>query len=467
MWKWFLAGFLALVLLCGGGGYLLVSSSGMFNRAVEPVLVRTANPERKNLTRSVSAPGIVESRSNRRISALVAARVKELPFKEGDEVNAGDTIVQLDDEEFQALLESAQAGLRSSEARAAQADVAVLSAEAALRSQEAARQGAEASYNEALSEVGRVRELFDSKDLAKSDLERAEAAFLEAQSRMHSADAAVEMAQQEIARARAELLAAAASVDIAKANIRRAQKDLDNCTIRSPIRGLITTLEAEVGELVLVGTFNNPASVIMEIADLSDMILKARVGESSIASVAVGQRARVFFNAYPDIVFEGFVERVGHLRQTWRDGTNYFEVDIPVTLRPEAPLRSGLSASSEIDVQTVTDALQVPSQAVVNRRVDELPREIVDSSPLIDRNKPFTTVVFIVQDGLAKATPVRVGLSDLTSTVILEGLTGTEDVIVGPYKELQKLVHDKPVTIEAPRSAAVAATEAADQDSGS
>ncbi|MBX3365666.1 MAG: HlyD family secretion protein [Phycisphaeraceae bacterium] len=451
MWKWVLGASLAIVVLCGGGGYLLLKQSSLVGKRDTTTLVRTVTVSRKDLTRSVSAPGIVESRSNRRISAQVVARIKKLPFRQGERVREGDIIVQLDDEEFQAALESAQAGLRSASARELQANVAKASAEATLRSQQAAHAGTEAAYREALAEVGRSRELYDSGDVPKSELDRAEATYLQAASRLRSAEAAIEIANQEIQRAQAEVLAAGASVDIAKANIRRAQKDLQNCTIRAPINGLITLLEAEEGELVLVGTFNNPASVIMEIADLDDMILKARVSESSIAFVAEEQTARVYFNAYPATVFEGTVERIGHLRRTWRDGTNYFEVDVPVRLRPDSPLRSGLSASCEIDVQTVKNALQVPSQAVLNRRVDELPREIVDASTIIDVTRPFTTVVFRMHEGRALAVPVRVGVSDLANTVILEGLEGSENIIVGPSSVLQTLRHGQAVrTDEAP-----------------
>ncbi len=463
MWKWILGGFLAFVLLCGGGGYFLFTKSALLKPGDNALLVRTSEVERRDLTRSVSAPGVVEPRANRRISAQVVARIKKLPFEQGELVQANEIIVQLDDEEFQAALESSQAALRSSEARKAQAEVAEESAQSTLRSQQAARLGALAAYTEAVAEVGRVRELYETADVSKSDLERAEAAYQQADARLKTAQAAEEIAEQDIRRAKSEVLAATASVDIAKANIRRAQKDLENCTIRSPITGIITILEAEEGELVLVGTFNNAASVIMEIADLSDMILRARVSESSIAHVAEGQSARVYFNAYPDVVFDGSVERVGHLRQTWRDGTNYFEVDVPIVLREESPLRSGLSASCEIDVQTVRNALQVPSQAVLNRRVDELPREIVQASTVIDRSKPFTTVIYHVVDDQAVALPVRIGVSDLANTVILDGLKGGERIITGPSSALQTLKHGQTVRTEDPAPIASAAAAPASE----
>ena len=70
---------------------------------------------------------------------------------------------------------------------------------------------------------------------------------------------------------------------------------------------------------MVVGTLNNAGSVIMEIADLSDMVLKARVDESNIVSVKDNQQAKVFVNAYGEREFKGMVERVELQRKLDRD----------------------------------------------------------------------------------------------------------------------------------------------------
>lgn len=104
----------------------------------------------------------------------------------------------------------------------------------------------------------------------------------------------------------------------------------------------------------------------------------------------------------------------------------------------------------------------MPSQAVVNRRVDELPKSLVDGSPLIDRNKPFANVVLMVRDGTVVAVPVRVGMSDLKSTIILAGLDGTESIITGPYRALQALKPGDEVQIEDTEAPARAAANPAE-----
>lgn len=378
------------------------------NPEPEPKLVRLDQVRRSDVTRSVSAPGLVEPRRNVEISAQVSARIVALPFEEGDRVRAGDVVVRLDAEDLTARLEAAKARLKAQEAR--------------LR-------GAEADLAVALSDFGRKRELLDSGDIAETVFEQSE-------NRYNQAVATVEMAK--------------ADVEIARAEIIEAERDLSNSTITSPIDGVITTLDAEIGELVVVGTLNNPGSVILMIADLSDMLLRARVDESNVAQLEAGQEATVYVNAYRDRPFFGVVERVGLERRRWDDGTWYYETEIKMRDDPERALLSGLSATAEIAVQELRDVLVVPSQAVLDRRIDELPKETIDGAGgLIDPRKTFATVVYVIDGGKAKAVPVSVGPSDLSETVILGGLAEGDSIITGPFKTIVDLAEDAPVRDEA------------------
>ncbi len=180
-----------------------------------------------------------------------------LPFREGETVKKGDVVCRLDAVDLAAALDSAKAQLKSEEARLS---------------------GARANYENARLELNRKRELHDTKDIPKAELDTAEAQFASAESGLRVAEFAI---------------------DIARANIQRAEKDLNNTVIAAPFDGVITRLDAEIGELVVVGTLNTPGSVFMEIADLSTMLVKARVDEANIAPVKKGQKAVVFVNAIP------------------------------------------------------------------------------------------------------------------------------------------------------------------------
>lgn len=413
MWKWILAFLVVSILGCAGGGYYLQQSGKIetWMEQMRPDLkglpVRLTVIHKGDLSRTVSAPGTVEPKTKVAISSQVSARIIALPFREGQLVKANDVVVRLDARDLAALLDSAKAQLKGEEARL---------------------EGARATFANASLEFNRRKELYATKDIPKTELDQAEADYLRADSNLKSQVHAIE---------------------IARANIIRAEKDLDNTIITSPFDGIITRLDAEVGETVVVGTLNNPGSVIMEVADLSVMLLKTRVDEANIAPIQNEQIARVFVNAFPDTSFKGVVDHVGLKKKTDNDGTAYFETDIVIELPKGVLLRDGLTANADIQVETFRDIVKVPSQAVQDRAIDDLPREVTENNPRVDRTKKFCRVVFTMQDGLAKAIPVTTGTSDLTDTVVMQGLEPGTAIITGPYKSLATLKHDQKVVDEA------------------
>lgn len=426
MWKWLVGGVLVVVLVLAGGGFALYSNKDFRkqldqwmpgNKATE---VRLETAGKGELSRTVAAPGQIEPKTSVKISAQVSARIIALPFRENEPVKKGDVIVRLDARDLEALLAASEANLRGEQARF---------------------EGAQAALAQALSERERVKKLSATGDVAVSALEQAESAYLRAQSSLQSSEHAIEAARAQIV---------------------RAKKDLENTTIISPIDGTITVLDAEVGELVVVGTLNNAGSVIMEIADLGQMVLKARVDESNVLPVKENQISKVYINAYGERVFKGHVERVELQRKVDRDNTGYFEVWIPIELEKGEVLRSGLTANCDIEVETLRDVLVVPSQAVVDRKVDELPKAISEGNALIKRGDTYARVIYRIvpvegadakdREGRQKfktiATPVSIGSSDLTRTVVIAGLKEGERIVTGPFKVLQNLKHDQQVVEE-------------------
>jgi len=403
--------FLVLALMCGGSGFFLFGTdqgrelTKMFRPGEKQTEVRIEPVQKGKLSKLISAPGSIEPKTKLQVSAQVSAKITALPFREGDLVKKGDVVCRLDSDDYVAALDSAKASLKGEEARL---------------------EGLKADLIYAQAEWGRIKELFDTKDVSKADLDTAEATLRRAQS---------------------AVLASQHSIEIAQANIKRAEKNLEFCTIVTSIDGVVTKLNNEVGEQVL-GTFNNAGTVIMEIADLSTMLMKAKVDESNIAPVKAGQKATININAFPDRVFPGTVELVGLKKLKDTDGTSYFETQVVVTQKESDRLPSGLTANADIEVQTYDEVLTVPSQAVVDRRVDELPKDAVDNNPCVDKNKVFARVVYKLVDGKAKAVPVTIGSSDVTRTIILGGLTLGDPVITGPFKVLVSLREDQKVTDE-------------------
>jgi HlyD family secretion protein len=414
VWKWVLGVFLAILLALAGVGYWAFSSGKLdsiieqFKPGGKPTQVRLAVSERGDLVRVVSAPGQIEPKIKVEISAQVSARIIALPFREGQRVKKGDVVARLEQEDLAALVDSAKAELKSREAQL---------------------EGAKAAFAANRLDLNRQRELYSTNDIAKAVLDQTEAEF---------------------ARAEAQLKSAEFAIEIARANITRAQKDFSNTTIEAPFDGVITRVDADPGELVVVGTLNNPGSVFMEIADLSQMLLKTRVDEANIAPVKVGQKATVYVNSFPDTSFMGTVEKVGLKRLVDRDGTAYFECDVLIEKPDDVLLRHGMTANADIQVEVMRDVVKVPSQTVLDRAIDDLPRNITDNNPLVDTTKKFTRVVYVLDGEKARAVPVSIGASDLTDTVITAGLEPGLSIVAGPFKILQGLKHDQRVMEEKP-----------------
>jgi HlyD family secretion protein len=376
------------------------------------------------LVETISAPGEIIPNVKVDISAEVSARIVELPYRDGERVKKGDLVVRLDDRQFVAAMQSATAR-RDGEKHRLDAEMARI-------------KGPQSSLENAKQYMERQRALFESGDIAKQALEDAEA-------RVRDLEATVNATKHNISVIESSLAAA-------EADIAQAKEAVDKTTISAPMDGMITALNAEIGELVMVGTMNNAGTVIMTIGDLSKVKMNAKVNEADIARVARDQIAHVRINAYRDEVFEGRVvkvplQRTNDLLSGSSGGAGYFKVEIEIEPKEGRQILSGLACNVDVEIKT-HQGLSVPSQAVLDRNVEDIPADVAKDNPLIDRQRRTTSVVFRVVDGKAKLTPVKTGASNLTATLVTAGVAEGDEIIVGPYKVLEKLKHDEKVTDE-------------------
>ena len=406
-------------------------------------VVHIEKPQRGELIEFVSAPGEVEPKTKVEISAKVSARIVELPFEEGDRVTKGDpkanppvpasVLVRLDDNDLQSQLRSAKA---SRDGQAAQLEVE----KARIEGQQASLTGQEASLNLAKRDLERQKELLASKDISQTIYEQAELKVSELESQYKSA-------QHSLEAAKLGLTVLEHNLEAADARVAEAEEALTYTTITSPIDGVVTRVNAEVGEVVVFGTMNNPGTVIIEVADLSKMLVVAQVDEADVAKIQTEQKAVVQVDAFPDCEFNGVVSSIALSHTNSSSGTKYFRTEILLDAVQEK-LYSGLSAHVDIETVRHEDVLKVPSQAVLGRNIDDLPLEIRDNNPYIDKDKTFATVVYRCVDGKAIATPVKMGTSDLTHTIIEKGITVNDEIVVGPYKVLDTLKHNQAIQDE-------------------
>jgi HlyD family secretion protein len=419
--------------------------------APEVPTVRVEPVSRGNLIETISAPGEVEPKTKVSISARVAARIMGLPYKEGDRVYKGSpttkpsVLVKLDDTDLAAALLSTQARYAAQQAQIRVSEQQISAARARINA-------TRVTLAEAERDLKRQIEL--GTDAARATVEQA-------QSKVDEMKAQLIAAEESLKADTTGLEVMQHNLEAADAEIARAKDNLSYTVITSPIDGIVTRLNAEVGELVMTGTMNNAGTVIMEVADLSQMLLNARVDETSIADVQVGQKSTVRMEAYRDKIFEGTVVTVAlanfdpntarggggnRFMMGNNDGSKFYKTEILLKTDGQR-IFSGLTADVDIETKRYEDVLKIPSQAVLGRSVDELPEGIRDK-PEVDKTKTMVPVVYRSVNGKAVVTPVSIGGSDLTHTVIKSGLSEMDAIITGPFKVLESIKHDQQVKEE-------------------
>jgi HlyD family secretion protein len=417
--------------------------------------VYMAEVERQDIVSSVSASGMIEARTKVNVQSSVIGEIVELPVEEGDAVRRGDLLVQIDPERYRSEVDRLSANVRMQKIQLREAEVRLA---------------------DALRRLERSRDLYDGSGLvSRESLEQAE---LQAA----TGEIAIESLREQIAQAEASLA--------------RARDDLAKTTIRSPMDGTVTQLNAEKGEITLTGTMNNPGTIIMVVSDMGEILAEVDVDETRVVQVEHGQRARVVVDAVGETrPYLGTVNEIAGTA-TQRQGEQVRVFPVKVVLDEVDPqLRPGMTAKAKITTESAEDMLTVPIQAVVLRpqkEVDEAlskreepaeeeageaesaeesaadatggsepepPSEEAEATaaartqdpeesepaPESDSNEPAVTaggdreVVFRVVDGKAVLTPVKTGLSDDASVAILEGLNEEDTVITGPYRTVKKL----------------------------
>ncbi len=214
--------------------------------------------------------------------------------------------------------------------------------------------------------------------------------------------------------------------EVARSQLEQSEDNLGKTRIYAPISGRVVRVEVEEGETVVLGTMNNPGTVMFTLGDLSAMQAKIYVDEADIVYVSAGQPAKVTPDALPDAAFDARVRSIGYMpaTDTGAAGTDVTEFEVALDLADVDPrLRPGMSVTGAITTAERGNVLTCPLQAIGRREIGGRARD----------------TVFVLEGGRAKLVPVKTGISDGTRVEIVEGLKAGRKVIVGPYKVLRAI----------------------------
>lgn len=428
-----------LFILLGVAGLILVALVifGASRKKETGIPVTTEKAVVKTITHLVTATGKVQPEVEVKISPEVAGELIEIAIIEGQAVKKGDLLVRIKPDFYQAQLEQQEAALAS--ARAA----SVLS---------------QARLTKAEQDFKQAQELYGKQLVSDADFTSA---------------------KTNIDVAKADFDSSLAQIRRTEGSLSQARDSLAKTTIYSPMDGSISSKTSEVGERV-VGTGSFAGTEIMRIADLTSMEVRVKVNENDIINVKVGDSTAVTVDAFPGRKFAGVVGEISSSAITSgaqsaassaSDEVTNFLVKIRVKDR-DVKLRPGMSATVDIETETVTNVVAVPIQSVTVRAAggkttEELQAakakeakersgndlELVNEKQDARRNRDnLQRVVFIKSGDTVKQQLVETGLADNTSIEIRSGIKAGDEVVSGSYAAISRRLKDgSKVMIEKPK----------------
>ena len=429
-----------------GAGIVVVLAAVVFAnikfKRQEGVAVNVEAVQKRDLQALVSASGKIQPRTLVNISADTMGRVTDLAVEEGQRVQKGQFLLQIDPRNLTSAFNQTQASLAAARSQMDQLRVSSESAKASLK--------------QAQENFARQQQLFKQGLTPKEALDSAENTLKMRQAEVNANERQIETQRLRIQQEQAVL--------------ENAKFNLSKVRIESPITGIVTRRNIEEGETVVVGTMNNAGTVLLTVADMAVIEAEVEVDETDIPSVQLGQPTKVTIDAMPGKSFTGKVTEIGNSpiqaagAAAASQATNF---KVKITLDGEIPeVRPGFTCTAEITTATRQQVVAVPIQATAVREVivDKEGHIVRDEAKGPQRGRPAAVQaqelkpgqerkelegVFVVRDNKAVFTPVKTGIAGEKYFEVLSGASVGDQVIIGPFSSVRELRDGAPVKIEA------------------
>lgn len=417
-WSW-----LIVVIVLGAGGY------GGYKQATAPLPVRTTPVEKEAVTAGrgpalVTATGYVVPRHKIEVSSKIIGRVVALNVKRGDQVNAGDVLLRLEDTDYQARVAQAKAQVEAVEARLRELKAGSRAEEIAAAKSNAAESAA--NLRNAQRELDRIAHLEKAGISPTQESDRARAARDMAQARLTALQSTAKLIE---AGPRQETIdAAEADLKQAQAAVALAETELEYTLIRAPITGTVLEKIAEVGELVTnvnMGGTRGAKSSVLTMADLNDLQVEVDVNQAELGKVHLLQPVEVRLDMNPEVAYAGQVDEISPQADRQK-GTVQIKVGLA---KPETAMKT------EVNARVTFLGKPDPGQT------SEKPRLWVPRSA-VQRTGPESQV-YVLDNGVATLRTVKTGIEAEKGLEILSGLDGSETIVVGPMDQVKAGVHVK------------------------
>lgn len=426
-------------IIIGAGIVVVLGAVAFANfkfKRTEGIEVTTEGIQKRRLESVVSASGKIQPKRFVNISADTSGRVTDLAVNEGDRVKSGQFLLQIDPRNLRTRVQSGEAGLSAARSQAEQLQLGLEATKVALQQAE--------------DSAKRQRELWKQGLTTREALDRAEADLKGRQADLRAQEQSV---QTQRLRMRQE-----------EAQLENARTDYNKVRIESPIDGIVTRRNIELGETAIIGTMNNAGTVLLTIADMSVIEAEVEVDETDIPSVQLGQIAKIKIDAMPGQTFTARVTEIGNSPiQVSGQASSAQATSFKVVLTVDNEItgvRPGFTCTAEITTATRDNALAVPIQATTVREMVVDEKENIVREPQTDekgrRKRPSAGTVqaaelkpghtkkelegvFLIRDGRAEFAPLKTGIAGDKYFEVLSGLKDGDRVITGPFQSVREL----------------------------
>ncbi len=401
-------------------GVVVAKSTGLLDNRNQ-IEVQLSVSEISSITETVSASGSIQPEVEVKISPDVPGEIIELHVEEGDSVKVADLLIKIRPDNFQSALERSMANLNQQKAN--------------LASARARLSQAQSEFIRTEKEYKRNKNLYSEKVISDAEIEQAEASY--------------QGALQDLEAAKQSVQASKYTVASSQASVNEAQENLSLTSVFAPMNGIVSKLSVEKGERV-VGTSQMAGTEMLRIADLNRMEVRVDVNENDIIRVSVGDSATIDVDAYSHTgkEFSGVVTQIANTAKdkVSDDAVTEFEVRIRILNESyqalieetsRSPFRPGMTASVDIKTNQKNEILTVPLSAVTTREKDEKGEKKASGT-----RKEVMEVVFVNDQGVAKMTEVKIGISDFDNIEIVEGIEDGMEVVSGPFLTVSKKLKD-------------------------
>ena len=369
----------------------------------ERLQVHTAQVMRAPLVASIDTNGRVEPELNYEIHSPAATTIKAVYVQAGDQVPAGKLLMALDDVQLQARLATAENAVKSAQA----------SLEVAIPNENRQQQLATANLKRALLERDEARRELKAMNKLHTSGAASASEVAAAQQRLDSAEASLHAEEQseQIHTSPSEVHRAEAALADAKANLAATRHVVDQAAVRAPIAGTVYSLDATHSEFVEEG------KLLLQLADLHHERVRAYFDEPDLGKLAVGQKIQIKWEAKPDRVWNGHIERVPVT--VINLGTRHVGEVLVQIDDADGQLLPDTNVTLTVTISTEANALSVPREAL--RTIGGRP------------------VVYKVVNGQLQKTYVTTGTLNNTKVSILSGLQEGDWVATGTANGLPLL----------------------------